>query len=387
MNTHKTNWSLILLLWIAGMLAAAQFAKISVTFTQLQTHYSSTASGISLVLSLTGLAGLFLAASSGLLIQNWGYKTTLIGALLLGAALSFTESFLPDLPILYALRVIEGLPHLAIVVTAPTLMSAASSQHQRSMVMSLWGTFFGVTFALANFFAPYHAPSLFVVHGVIMLLLAGALWFKLEPNLIKTTPAPLSLRSIIERHKHIYGQFNTVLPSLVFVCYTSMYVALLTFLPQMGTTAAWVMVALPLISIGGAFCAGALVQYFLSPPQMVKAAFAFILLVLLAFAVAYQQDWDLDLFKIALFFGLGIQQGAIYGMIPYLAKDSHQQAQSIAAIAQLGNLGSTIGPPLFAAAWGAFAGAGLLGLGGLITAAGLWLMLVAFKKPMLSKKP
>ena len=383
MNHNKTHWPLVFLLWFAGLGASMQFAKISVTFHELEKHYAANASQISLVLSLTGLVGLLLAASSSLLIQRWGYKLVLLSALLLGALLSFIEATLPTLSTLLILRIIEGASHLAIVVTAPTLMAAASAPQHRSLVMSLWGTFFGVSFSIASAFAPaltdaYGVAGLYITHGVWMLLIFTALLTLLDKHLIASTPTNISLRSIIERHKHIYGHFTTVLPSLVFICSTSMYVALLTLLPLMGPTPEWVMVALPLISIAGAFCSGLINQYWLSPPAMVKLAFVWVLFALVALGFAHMHGWNLDLFKIALFLGLGLQQGAIYGMIPYLAKESHQQAQSIAAIAQMGNLGSTIGPPLFASAWASFAVSGLIGLGILITGAGLLLMLYAF---------
>ncbi|MGL4766775.1 MAG: MFS transporter [Formosimonas sp.] len=386
MTSQKTNWPLVILLWLSGIAAAMQFAKISVTFNALQTHYASTPSDISLVLSLPGLIGLFLAASASLLIQRWGYKRMLLCALLLGAILSFAQAQLPSLPALYAMRFVEGLSHLAVVVAAPTLMATATAPQQRSLVMSMWGTFFGVAFTLANTFAPawlahFGLPSLFVAHGAILLVLAAALWWALDKHLIASSTQAISLRGLLERHKHIYGQFNTVLPSLVFICYTSMYVALMTFLPQLGGgTDAWVMVALPLISIAGAFIAGALVQNGLSSPNMVKLAFAFVLLSVAALAVADAQGWNLNACKMAVFLGMGLQQGAIYGMIPYLAKSSEQQAQSIAAIAQMGNLGSTAGPPLFALAFGAGASAGLISLSAFITAAGLLLMWLAFRK-------
>lgn len=44
----------------------------------------------------------------------------------------------------------------------------------------------------------------------------------------------------------------------------------------------------------------------------------------------------------------GLSGGASYSLIPHLTQDPAQQARANGAVAQLGNLGSTTGPPLFA---------------------------------------
>ena len=52
--------------------------------------------------------------------------------------------------------------------------------------------------------------------------------------------------------------------------------------------------------------------------------------------------------------------GAVYPMIPRLCPTPPLQARAYGAIAQLGNVGSTLGPPLFAASMAAFGPHGLL---------------------------
>ena len=58
----------------------------------------------------------------------------------------------------------------------------------------------------------------------------------------------------------------------------------------------------------------------------------------------------------------GLIPGAALSMIPKLARDSHEQANGYGLIAQLGNLGATIGPPSFATAITLFGIYGLIGL-------------------------
>lgn len=382
--TQKTNWPLILTLWLAGMSAAMQFSQVSVTFATLQAHYGISESAMSWLLSITSLFGVVFAACAGLFIQRWGYKHILLMALFLGGALSLVESTLPPLRVMFALRVLEGISHLAIVVTAPTLMAAASAPRHRSLVMSLWGTFFGMAFALTNAFAPwwlarFEVSGLFFAHGALMLFMGVFFALKLDRNLIVTTPEPIHVRRMLQLHVEIYGKLRTALPSLMFMCYTTLFVALLTLLPQLGAPAPWVSVAMPLFTLAGAFVAGLIVQYRATPPQMVRAAFGLTLAAILLLIVANFAQMDLSVFKIAIFFGLGLQQGSIYGMIPYLTHQPLQQSQSIAAIAQLGNLGAIMGPPLLTFMWLAGGANLLLFTCAAIIGAGLLLMMFVFK--------
>ncbi len=48
-------------------------------------------------------------------------------------------------------------------------------------------------------------------------------------------------------------------------------------------------------------------------------------------------------------FAAGLAGGAGYALIPFLSNDSLLQARANGAVAQMGNLGSTLGPPMFAA--------------------------------------
>lgn len=54
----------------------------------------------------------------------------------------------------------------------------------------------------------------------------------------------------------------------------------------------------------------------------------------------------------------GLAGGCAFALIPQLNQDAAQQARANGAVAQMGNLGATLGPPLFAwssawhAAWG-----------------------------------
>jgi AAHS family 3-hydroxyphenylpropionic acid transporter len=385
--TFHTRWPLIFILWFCGMGAAMQFAKVSLPIDELQAYYDASLSEMGLVLSWVGVCGMIFAACVSVFINRFGYRQLLFLAMILATVLAWFQVLLPPLPILLATRLVEGVAHLIIVVTAPTLMAAACRAEQRSMIMSLWGTFFGVAFSLLGALSPWLMPmgvdSFFVFHALWMLVMLILLALIFRKDLIATPiPRPhISIQNIIQQHVEIYGQLRTVLPSLCFITYTALYVALLTFFPKVGGTGPeWLRTVLPLVSLAGAFGAGALVQKGLKPTDTTMTAFGSSLVAFLILALAYHQGLELSWFKVAVFFTLGLMQGAIYGMIPYLTVQAAQQAQSISAIAQLGNLGSTIGPPLFGIAFGAWGATGILVLSLLMPFIGLFLIVFFSRK-------
>jgi predicted MFS family arabinose efflux permease len=76
-----------------------------------------------------------------------------------------------------ATRLVEGVSHLAIVVAAPTLIARLSADRDRGVTLTLWGTFFGVAFALLAWAGiplvdRAGVPALFATHAAIMAVAA-----------------------------------------------------------------------------------------------------------------------------------------------------------------------------------------------------------------------
>ena len=117
----KTPVGLILLLWGAGLGAAAQYAKVSVIFDQLPDVYPDAGAALGFAVSLVGFIGIIFGVVAGLLVARIRYRRALLWALWLGAVVSALQSFLPSFEWFLVLHGIEGLSHLAMVVAAPTL--------------------------------------------------------------------------------------------------------------------------------------------------------------------------------------------------------------------------------------------------------------------------
>lgn len=151
---HGTRWPLIVLLWIVGLFAAAQFGKLSLTLSQLAEVYPGAGLAVPLLVSVVGVVGILFGPVSGGLVARIGIRRAMLGAMLLGAAMSALQALVLPLPLFMVSRVIEGASHLTIVVAAPTLMAELATGRDRPVVMGLWGTFFGVSFALVAAVVP-----------------------------------------------------------------------------------------------------------------------------------------------------------------------------------------------------------------------------------------
>ena len=355
MQPHTSNVPLVLALWGAGLGAAAQFGKISVMFGTLSAAYGDTGAGIGFMVSLVGLIGLVFGTTAGLLVQRIGYRRVLVGALALGAVISAFQAMLPAYPLMMASRVIEGASHLAIVVAGPTLIAQVTAQRHQGMAMTLWASFFGVSFALTAWLglplvAVFGPSALFIAHALYMALFAGILAAML-PKDPRETYLALSILTLIRQHGTIYRSPRVSAPGLGFLFYTLMYVALLTLLPQMAGDDLRPLIAtlMPLSSIALSLTLGVWLLRYVSAVALVQIGLGAALVCVLALWLVWGQAVAVVLVSLALAGALGLVQGASFNVIPQLNASAEHRAQAAGALAQMGNLGTTTGTPILAA--------------------------------------
>lgn len=364
----KTAWLEVFLLWFAGISAAMQFAKFSVSYNELLAYYQAGPTWTGAAISVVGTIGLIFGVTAGLMAGKIGYRKVLIGSLLLGAALSFVQATLPSFSVVMATRVLEGFSQLGVVVAAPTMIAKLSAPQHRSITMGLWGTFFGVAFALTGLFgkpliAAFELNGLYFAHGVFISVMVMAIWLLLEKGESRygDKPAP-SQDSYFQKLAKIYRTPQTLLPGLIFVFYTSTLVSLLTYIPnfiestQLRTT---MQVVLPLLSTAGTFLAGTLSQYLMRPQRVAQLAYAGLALGALVLAQDVTSEILFSIIVGEMVLCAGLIPGSALAMVPRLARNSEEQANGYGLIAQMGNLGATVGPPSYAAMITAF---GLYGL-------------------------
>ena len=348
----RTNWPLIAALWFAGLTAAGQFAKIGVIFDLLRPVWPGAGVWLGLVVSVVGFVGIVFGTSAGIAVARIGPRRMLLAALAAGAVLSLVESLMPPLPVMIALRALEGMSHLAIVVAAPVLIAASARPADQPAAMTLWSTFFAVAFSLAAFLGrplvEAHGPAaFFVTHAGLMALAGGVLWAML-PACAPPPANTIARAGVIEAHRRIYASPRIAAPALGFVFYTLMFVAFLTLLPDV-IAAEWrylTATVMPLASIVVSLAVGVPLTRRLGAVETVQIGLAAGALALIAFAVSGGAGMLALISVMAVSGALGLVQGGSFAAISELNQTGAARAEAAGAIAQLGNVGTTLGTPV-----------------------------------------
>ncbi|MCX7560048.1 MFS transporter [Sulfitobacter sp. F26204] len=377
--TAPTSWTLVLLLWGAGLGGAAQYAKIAVIFDLLPDLYPQAGSSLGWVVSLVGFVGILFGVAAGLLVARIRYRRALLAALWIGAAVSLFQASLPPLPWMLLSRIVEGVSHLAIVVAAPTLIAQLCAPSDRGLALTLWGTFFGVAFAVLAFGGRPLAlglgpAALFAAHSLYMAVFAFLLASRLRALPGKQQHPAFSLRKILQDHVTIYRSAHIAAPAAGWLFYTFSFVSLLTLLPPYlaPEIRAIVVTAMPLTSIAVSMTFGVMLLRFLPAVRVVECGFGASALCMVWLWCAPASPWAC----IALAGTLGLVQGASFAAVPQLNKTAATQAQANGAMAQMGNIGNTLGTPVIALALAAMGYQALPVVAGIVLALGLFVHLL-----------
>lgn len=364
---------LVLLLWCAGLGAAAQFGKISILYEPLRSTYGGHGEvALGLVVSIVGMVGLIFGTTAGLLVARVGPRRAIVTALVAGAAMSALQSLFPAYPLMLASRIIEGASHLAIVVVGPTMIAALAPEAKRPLAMTLWSSFFGVTYAILALIGPLVTPvGLFLGHAGFMAALAALLAVTLPPD-PKAAPAPMA--NLLGQHVEIYASPRLAAPAMGFCCYTFLYVAILTLLPPETpvTHRALIAAGMPIASIVVSLTLGVRLLRRVSAVRLVQYGYAAAIPGFLLLWGFWGHGAGMVLAGFWLSAALGIVQGASFASIPELNATPEGRARAAGAVAQLGNLGTTTGTPVLAALLAASGPPGLTAAACLLCLAGIY---------------
>lgn len=378
--TERTNWPLVLLIWIAGLGAAAQYGKISVIFDRLPGIYPDAGATLGFAMSLVGAVGIVLGIVAGVFVARIGYRRALLTGLIAGGVISAVQALWPPLPVFLATRILEGAAHLLIVVAAPTLIAQLAAPADQGRALTLWGTFFGVALAILGWLglplADAGGPgALMLAHAVFMLGMAALLWPRL-PTLV-ADPRVITLSDVATAHRRIYTSPSIGAPALGWLFYTICFLSALTLLPPF-VAPEWrgfVIGAMPLLSILSSMTLGVALLRLMTAWQLVTLGFFTSALATGALILLPGDPYA----ALALGLAIGLVQGATFASVPQLNDTAEARSLANGGLAQMGNLGNTIGTPMMltviaAAGYGGFMAA-LLAL--FLIGAGAHLLLAA----------
>lgn len=372
-------WPLVGLLYLCGLLAAAQLGKLSALAPLVAAALGLGLPLVALAISLIELGGATLGTVAGLLAQRLGLARCLrwgVGALALaglGGALAQGAVGL------FGWRLLEAVGYLGVIVSAPVLIArhaartgGAAGARTQGLALTLWSTFVPVGMALGAWGSAGAAVWLgwrgaVALGGGVALLLWAVLWRSRLPadgGGVTADPPPASPPALTPALWCL---------ALAFGGFALFEVGMLGLLPtllvqQAGLSAAaagqWTGLA-ALAAVGGSASAALLLRHGtgLRGPVLLSLGLP-PLLLFGVFTNAPQPALAIGLAVLLNMLG-GVFASLTFALLPRLAAGPGQLVRANGLLAQCGASGSLLGPPAMAACvqlggWPAAAGLGLL---------------------------
>ncbi|WP_342241930.1 MFS transporter [Inquilinus sp. OTU3971] len=369
--SSRGSWLAILVIYAAGVAAAAQLGKLSALLPPMQHDLGLDLTVAALLVSLLEIGGATLGLFAGVVISRVGARRALLAGLLLMAIAAAGMAATSAVAGLFLWRIVEAVAYLAVAVAAPTLTIATASAAQRSTALALWSTFFPVGFATGSILAGLGvevAPWRWVLLGSAALTA-----LLLLPSWRLPTPPEAAPRRA-DGARPTRAPLGAWLMAIGFACYTTFEVGLLAVMPAYFTgqrgvsasTAGLITGAAAFASVLGGLAAAWWMRR--DRPLGGFTAFGVAVPALLLFAVftPSQGSWLWPAVAATLLNAIsGAVPAVVFARLPDAVGPGGDMATANGLLAQGGASGSLLGPPLLAAAashlgWPAAAGAGLV---------------------------
>ncbi|MBR0895630.1 MFS transporter [Bradyrhizobium tropiciagri] len=224
------RWATVAIVMGCGIGAALQVGKVPIAASMLQQSLGIDLAAVGTVAGIFAVLGLVGSVPAGVVIAAVGARRVLLcglAAITLGAA---SGALAPQLAVLLASRLVEGLGFLLVMVAAPALLDRVVDVSARDVTMAVWSCVmpFGIALALVAgpMFGSWRAiwwasaafaAALFVLAGIFVPGVAS-----------RTGPARAGL---LQEATALARRRTPALLMVLFALYSLMFFALFSFLP------------------------------------------------------------------------------------------------------------------------------------------------------------
>lgn len=348
----------------SGVIAAFHLGKVSPAIPALQASLGLSMVQAGFLLSLMQLAGALAGVLMGLLGDAIGARRSLLigQTLLCVASLSALAAHSPYT--LLALRAVESLGFLMVILPTPGLLRSLVPHERLSFRLGLWSCYIAIGTTSAFIIGPYVIEDSgwrvwWMVPAAGSLLCLWLITRAIPPSR-PTQPhqaETLALPSWRARLSRILSTRSTWFVGIAFAMYSGQWMAIIGFLPTIytdagtSTTTAGLLTALAaLVNISGNLYAAFLIHRGAKPQAILTAGYLLLFtMAAIAFSNLTQDLPTLRYIAILLFSALG-------GMIPATlfvlavrsAPDHTMVAAAVGWVQQLSSLGTLLMPPFLA---------------------------------------
>jgi len=175
------SWGSIWLLYFYSILGAAFISILVPLEGNIEHAYHTTPASVGFSISLITVCSIFFATIGGNIIDRIGARRSLVGTSVFLVLCNVAGFFSTSMFLLDAVRLLEGIEFVGIIVAAPVLIIGTTSGRRRVQAMTLWSTYtpagVGLGLLLAVPFAGTSAwRRTFLVHGALLAAAASLGW-------------------------------------------------------------------------------------------------------------------------------------------------------------------------------------------------------------------
>lgn len=366
MAREHTAWGAVALVTLAGAMASAQVGKLPPALPLIRADLGMTLVQAGFVVSLFNVLGMSIAVLTGGLAERAG-RLRLVGAgfvaLVLGGVLG---ALAPGQGMLMASRLIEGLGFVAITVSLPFVMAAASAPRDRGLTQGFWSIYHPLGMALAMLSAPvllglmdWRAVwGLFALACVLMGLATWAMMRRLDLPPPGASPF-LALTRDALRHRPLQ------VVALVFGAYAFQWATLMAWLPTFLTEdlglslphAGLATALVVLVNVPGCLFGGVLARRGATRAPLILTGTAVMAVCALGLFLPGLPGPGRIALAVLFSFAGGLIPPALFDAVPRLVPSPAHIGAGNGMLMQGSALGQFIGAPLVA--WAVAAGGGV----------------------------
>lgn len=397
---------------LCGVVAAMHIGKMPPAIPALQASLEVSLVQAGFLLSMAQLAGMLAGVLVGALTDGLGLRRSLLSGLVLLSVASGLGAWADHARALLALRALEGLGVLLVVLPAPSLLRRLLPTTELARHLGVWGAYMPTGTAAALLAGPWLMQwlgwqGLWVVLAGLTAVMAA--WAARQvpadppkapspattPGHTSATPSPSpspvqgtashaaqsAFVGWLRRLRRTLGSSGPWLVALAFAMYSSQWLAVIGFLPSvyaqagLGAAAAGGLTALVCaINITGNVAAGRLLHRGWSAPRLLAVGFVCMAVSTWLAFHPLTAPWPALRYLACLAFSAigGLVPGTLFSLAVRVAPDEQCISTTVGWVQQCSSTGQFIGPPLVAwvaqrvggwhLTWAATGAASLLGL-------------------------
>jgi cyanate permease len=363
-----THWPAVLAAVLCGLAVAMNVGKVPIALPELRAEFNLSLVAAGWVSSMISALAVSCALLFGLLGDRLGPLRMCFLGLFASLAGSAIALFAGSAAILLLSRFLEGAGMVAVAVSAPALLSAASQPGDRRFALGIWSSYLPAGVGLIMLVAPLAESvggwrAVWACAMLVALAAIGSIWL-LRPAYGSATPAASRAHPLATARDALSRPMPWLL-AFTMASWTVQHYALIIWLPtflqeQRGLAAqpvALLSCLMVLVNVPGNLIGGALLQRHFRRGNLI--AFASLVTGLSGAGIFLDVLPDLARYGLCLLLSFvgGLIPASVLSSSASLARTPNQIGTLQGLFMQCGNLGPFVGPPIIAM---------------LVAASGLW---------------